>query len=205
MANKIYRFLKQIIKLNFPIFRDRRAIDLMLGSAGIEQKGWLSVDYPIVDITNNKSLLKYFSENSVDRILAEHVWEHLTLEQGLTAAKNSLIILKPGGLLRIAVPDGYHVEKDYIDSVKPGGTGSGSDDHKILYNYKTLSQLLRDAGFDIRVLEYFDETGEFHSSPWDIEDGLIRRSRRFDPRNSNNRLLYTSLIIDAIKPEHAVY
>jgi predicted SAM-dependent methyltransferase len=29
---------------------------------------------------------------------------------------------------------------------------------------------------------------------------MVRRSRRFDRRNSDGRLVYTSLIVDAIRP-----
>ena len=41
----------------------------------------------------------------------------------------------PGGNFRIAVPDGFHTDPSYIENVKPGGTGEGSEDHKNLFNY----------------------------------------------------------------------
>ncbi|HEY9246743.1 MAG TPA: hypothetical protein VIO11_07860 [Candidatus Methanoperedens sp.] len=31
--------------------------------------------------------------------------------------------------------------------VKPSGYGSGADEHKVLYNYRTLSALLENAGY----------------------------------------------------------
>ncbi|HEY9246744.1 MAG TPA: hypothetical protein VIO11_07865 [Candidatus Methanoperedens sp.] len=52
----------------------------------------------------------------------------------------------------------------------------------------------------VRLLEWLDEEGEFHHENYDIEDGLIRRSTRFDPRKQINPTAYTSLIIDASKP-----
>lgn len=60
--------------------------------------------------------------------------------------------------------------------------------------------LLENAGYKVRLLEWFDEQGKFHHEDWNVEDGLIRRSTRFDPRNSANPTTYTSLIIDASKP-----
>ena len=33
--------------------------------------------------------------------------------------------------IRIAVPDGFHADENYISIVKPGGTGEGAEDHKI--------------------------------------------------------------------------
>ena len=101
--------------------------------------------------------------------------------------------------MRIAVPDGLHPDPAYIDQVKPGGSGSGSDDHKVLYTYKTLSKLLESVGFEIRLLEYFDEEGKFHYSEWSPDDGMIRRSSRFDQRNTVVPNAYTSLILDALK------
>jgi predicted SAM-dependent methyltransferase len=50
------------------------------------------------------------------------------------------------------------------------------------------------------LLEYFDEQGEFHHEEWNAEEGFIKRSTRFDPRNTTNPTAYTSLIVDARKP-----
>lgn len=41
----------------------------------------------------------------VDAFLAEHVWEHLSLEDAHRAARNCHEFLRPGGRLRLAVPD----------------------------------------------------------------------------------------------------
>jgi predicted SAM-dependent methyltransferase len=50
------------------------------------------------------------------------------------------------------------------------------------------------------MLEHFDEQGVFHATEWDPLEGMIERSARFDDRNKNGTLAYTSIIIDAIKP-----
>lgn len=76
----------------------------------------------------------------------------------------------------------------------------GTVDHKVLYNYPTLSALLENAGYKVRLLEWFDEQGNFHHEDWNADEGLIRRSTRFDARNQNNPTAYTSLIIEALKP-----
>ncbi len=108
--------------------------------------------------------------------------------------------MRSGCRLRIAVPDGFHPDLNYIEYVKPGGTGFGSDDHKVLYNYESLTNILEKAGFQIKLLEYWDEKGEFHFQDWLSADGYVERSRLYDPRNQDGTLSYTSLIIDAIKP-----
>jgi predicted SAM-dependent methyltransferase len=40
--------------------------------------------------------LRYFQKDSVDRILGERVWEHLTLEDGEFAAATCFSFLKKG-------------------------------------------------------------------------------------------------------------
>lgn len=132
-------------------------------------------------------------------MLAEHVWEHLTLKEASIAFKYCFKYLKHGGYFRIAVPDGYHVDKDYIDYVKVRGTGPGSDDHKVLYTIEVLQKMLEDAGFTVKPLEYFNKNGEFIFNEWSTDQGKIHRSMRFDSRNQGSTLSYTSLIVDAYK------
>ena len=132
-------------------------------------------------------------------MLAEHVWEHLDRNQGLLAAKHCYRYLRAGGYLRIAVPDGFHPDRAYVANVKPGGAGSGAKDHKVLYDYLSLTKLLEEAGLCVRPLEYFDECGQFHYVAWNPDDGMVVRSRRFDERNVGGALHYSSLIVDAEK------
>lgn len=37
-----------------------------------------------------------------------------------------LRVLKPGGYVRVAVPDGFHPDPAYIEMGRPGGYGTGS-------------------------------------------------------------------------------
>jgi predicted SAM-dependent methyltransferase len=181
--------------------RRRKSLRVILGAGAGSQKGWLQTDITHLNILSDENWQRYFRVNSIDALLTEHVWEHLTEEEGRTAAGNCFAYLKPGGYLRIAVPDGFHPNSEYIDAVKPLGSGFGSDDHKVLYNYISLSRMFESAGFETELLEYFDEMGEFHQKGWDPEDGLVRRSMRFDARNKDGRLMYTSIILDAWKKE----
>jgi len=187
-------------KLKLSLLLNKKALNVILGAGSTKSKNWLPTDYPVVDVVSRETLAHYFKPLSVDAFLAEHVWEHLSEQDAFIALVNCFNLLKPGGYFRIAVPDGFHSDLKYIDDVKPGGKGAGSDDHKVLYNYKTLSECLSKAGFKIKLLEWFDEDGEFHFENWSESDGLITRSTRFDQRNKFNPTQYTSLIIDAIKP-----
>lgn len=172
---------------------------LIIGAAETSQDGWISTDKNQLDVTNRSDWEKITSQGLADRILSEHVWEHLTLEDSRIANRLVFEFLKPGGIYRVAVPDGFHTSPDYIEYVKPGGYGAGAFDHKVLYNYKTLSASLIEAGFEVDLLEYWDEEGNFRHKKWSIQDGKVERSMGFDDRNKGGKLNYTSLIIDAIK------
>ena len=66
--------------------------------------------------------------------------------------------------------------------------GGIADDHKILYNYKTMTLRLEEAGFKVILLEYWDENGLFHFVDWSDESGHIIRSKRYDVRNKDGKL-----------------
>lgn len=177
----------------------KRDLKLVIGSAGIKNAGWLNSNIELIDLTNFNSFKFFFSANSINRILCEHVFEHLTLDDALISAKNIYHFLKPNGFIRVAVPDGFHPDPDYINWVRPNGVGDGADDHKILYNYLTIAKVFKDSGFKVRFLEYFDEKGFFHYNQWNPEDGFVLRSRNYDNRNIDGKINYSSIIIDAIK------
>lgn len=173
---------------------------IVIGSSGWFDRGWIPTEEHLLDLTKPETWLQYLPPNSVDAMLAEHVWEHLTPEEASIACKTCFTHLKPGGYIRIAVPDGYHPDPVYQQWVKVGGAWVGqlSNDHKVLYTHETLARLFESAGFRVELLEYFDATGTFHAQPWDVAQGKIRRSQRFDKRKYN--VSDTSIIIDAFKP-----
>ena len=194
---------------------------IVIGAWSKFDPGWIPTQREFLDLTNPADWKGYFAPNSLDAMLAEHVWEHITPEDGLAAAKTCYTYLKPGAALRIAVPDGLLPDPAYVDLVKadavnpvPGEAidgGGNSANHRALYTYKTLKDLFERAGFRVVLYEYFDEQGKFHCQDWDAKGGTISRSKRFDPRNKTGQLAsvypgtmdeylaYSSLILDAVK------
>ncbi|MCX6982854.1 MAG: hypothetical protein NTV08_19190 [Verrucomicrobia bacterium] len=173
---------------------------MVLGAGGTNFDGWYATDRETLDVLKREDFLSHWKPSSRAIFLAEHVWEHITPADAAIAARNAFEFLRPGGRFRLAVPDGLHPDPAYIEYVRPGGTGAGADDHKILYTYRTMTESLEQAGFKVVLLEYWDERGKFHFSEWSKKDGFIERSKRYDPRNQDGSLSYTSLIVDAIKP-----
>jgi len=175
-------------------------VRIIVGACDDRYEGWIATNKAVLDLLREADWAYLFQSKLIDAILAEHVWEHLDHRAALVAAQNCFTYLKPGGYIRVAVPDGLHPDEEYIDYVKPGGWGEGSDDHHVLYTYRTLEAVFALVGFETTLLEYFGERGTFHYQEWSPADGMISRSSRYDRRNRTRQLAYTSIILDARKP-----
>lgn len=171
---------------------------VVVGAESRVDPGWIATEQEYLDIADKRDWERFFAHDSIDAILAEHVFEHLTPADAYLAARNCHEFLKPGGLLRAAVPDGLHPDPAYIEWVDVGGIGPGAHDHKLLYDYASFSRLLAAAGFEVRLLEYWDEQGVLHQADWDPAQGWVRRSVRFDTKERGG-FRYTSIILDARK------
>ncbi len=173
-----------------------RPINIVIGSGGTLFDGWITTDVHVLDITKPNDWQKLFKLESIDHLLSEHVLEHLTEAECRIALAECYRYLKQGGLFRVAVPDGYRRDPNYVAEVTPP-----KDGHKVLFTVDNLVPLLASLGFSVTPLEYFDADETFHAQPWDERDGFIKRSCRFDDQQAFQRgdLFYTSLIVDAKK------
>lgn len=181
------------------LFFLRRTRKLEVGAGQYELHEWLKTDIRQLDITSFNSWKKNFGLLRLNNVFSEHVWEHLNEKDAIKALENIFYFLKPNGRVRIAVPDGFHPDPEYIEHVRPNGSGPGAKDHKVLYNYRSLSEIMTSVGYKIELKEYWDENRVFNKNEWDIKDGKVARSSQFDKRNKNKPLVYTSLIIDGLK------
>ena len=77
------RHLCGAIKLLFS--RYKKTLKIVIGASGYYDEGWIDTDIEYLNLLNRSHWKRYFRVDSIDAILAEHVWEHLTLEQGLEA------------------------------------------------------------------------------------------------------------------------
>ncbi len=176
---------------------------VIIGAGKTAYSGWVTTQEDELNLLNASDFERFFSGELADAMLAEHVWEHLTPEEGLIAAKNCFAFLKPGGYIRCAVPDAFFRNERYQSLARVGGPGPKdhpAHTHKTLYSYKTFREAFERAGFVVELLEYCDEDGRFHYQYWNDADGHIGRSYRFDTRNSGDTIGSVSIIIDAKKP-----
>lgn len=181
----------------------RQAPRIVVGAGRTVVAGWFTTDRGDLDLTRRDDFARRWQPGSRDAFLAEHVWEHLTPAHCDLALAHIFEFLRPGGRLRIAVPDGLHPDPVYQQWVRPGGTGTGAKDHKVFWTYVSLRDRLLVAGFEVKLLEYWDEQGRFHYEPWTLADGPIHRTAWHDERNLADAYGYTSLLVDAFKPAAA--
>ncbi len=199
-------------------------IKIILGSGGKQTpEGWTSTDVDLLDITEKENWTRFLKKNSIDNLLAEHVFEHLEIEEVKAAFNNIYEYLKRGGVLRFAVPDGYHPGEFYKNLTKPGGTGSGSEDHKLFFNIDLLQEIVDREKFDIIPIEYFDNNGIFHKEKYSLDNGYVSRTADNYPNSAfvknpeeavkfyesipenlryqfeKGNLGYTSLFVDIVK------
>jgi len=122
-----------------------------------------------------------FKDNSVDYIYNSHLLEHLFPDEGLHFLKECYRILKPGGLIRIVIPDLEGIARRYINGINnSGGSVESTEEfvqvfcqkfsrkvprilryykvirgHHWLYDRISLSNYLTEIGYSsVRVCEF---------------------------------------------------
>ncbi len=178
-------------------------LKVIIGAGKTAFDGWISTQEEELNLLDAASFQKMFEIASVDCFLAEHVFEHLSFEEGLRAARIIYQYLKPGGQIRIAVPDANFQNPWYQEMCRPDSNKAKDHPaytHRVFYDYQKLSSVFTRAGFDCKLLEWCDEAGNFHFTYYSLEKGKIGRSLRFDTRNQDGELGMVSLVVDAVKP-----
>lgn len=108
------------------------------------------------DIVDNAFELLTIENNSVDLIYCCHMLEHLSYEETKKALKVWHNKLKPGGMLRLAVPDLEKAcslyllikDKQKLKSMFWGSQRHEFDFHKNGWSFNELEEELHEAGFD---------------------------------------------------------
>lgn len=138
------------------------ALRLNLGGGDVPKPGFITVDkkmggsdaYPLA-----------YADESVDEIYASHILEHFPYGKRNAVLKDWYRVLKPGGRLRVSVPDALKCAKMLIDGVTelvaPGGEkypfnyerilmGGQTDEydhHGSMYSEDSLWEAFQAAGF----------------------------------------------------------
>jgi predicted SAM-dependent methyltransferase len=156
----------------------RSPLKLHLGSGGVNKPGWLNLDlvFARADAAWDLSTGIPFPTTSVDAIFHEHLLEHLDLRTGFAFTQECLRVLKPGGILRVAVPDAGALLRSYAGTGDPEWARSRPTPmlavdalfyehaHRAMYDADTLTLMLRAAGFAHTAESEFG-AGEIQPSP----------------------------------------
>jgi len=184
-------------------FREPERLQVIIGAGEQAYDHWIATQKEDLDLLDAACWDLKFRDRKADAFLCEHVWEHLTEQEGRRAAEYCFASLKRGGYLRCAVPDRNFRNAAYQKDVQIGGPGSADHpaaDHKIVYDYRLFTSIFEDAGFEVDLLEHCDEQGRFHYNEWSFEQGKIYRSLLSDHRNKDGEIGFVSIILDAKKP-----
>jgi len=129
-------------------------LNLGCGASTINRPGWLNVDLaprersavPILPLDIRGPLM--WGDGEVDEILSSHSLEHV--EEPVAVLREWHRVLKPGGVLTIAVPDGTHkaewigVHEAFLAA--RGEAHKDLEDHHIDFTPATLRAALEAAG-----------------------------------------------------------
>ncbi len=166
---------------------------------------WVHIDggnYEHLDY-HNITDLSQFEDNSVDLIYASHVIEYFDREEVVPLLKEWKRVLKPYGVLRLAVPNFPVLAQLYLDKkvkieniLGPlyGRMPMGSDTiyHKTTYDFENLASLLGSLDF-CNVREY--DWRETEHSQFDDH------SQAYIPHMDKNNGVLVSLNVECLKDE----
>ena len=101
-------------------------LNLGCGNRYVESAAWLNVDFAVrhpgvLAIDLRKKLP--FGENSFDLVYHSHVLEHFTCAEAKRLLDECYRVLKPGGIIRIVVPDLENIVREYLhilDEIRSG-------------------------------------------------------------------------------------
>lgn len=138
-------------------------IRLHLGCGGEHKDGWVNVDLvgDPVDFAWNLARPLPFEDGTVAAVFHEHVLEHIPLADGLRFMRECKRVLKPGGVMRVGVPDAGRLARSYADGrayleeIHPGRPTAMLalqelfywHRHTTMYDTETLALVFKDAGF----------------------------------------------------------
>ena len=180
-------------------------IKLHLGCGHRFIEGFVHIDaqrFEHIDHVGSVANLDQFAVGSVNLIYACHVLEHFGRHEYMSVLREWFRVLRPGGVLRLSVPDFAKSVNLYLDD-KPstggmealwgalvGGQDNELDFHKIVFDRETLENSLIEAGFASTRLWDWRATDHAH-----VDD----HSQAYHPHMDKDNGMLMSLNVEAVK------
>jgi predicted SAM-dependent methyltransferase len=152
-------------------------------------------DMPHIDYKRSIDDLSIFCDCSAELIYCSHCFEYFDRFQAVNVLREWHRVLKPGGILRIAVPDFDKLIEVYLksgDINKILGPIFGRMEiqtpesieviyHKTVYNYDCLNEILGENGFeDVKAYDWretihkdYDDHSQSYYPHMDKEKGIL--------------------------------
>lgn len=166
----------------WPATADGRRL-LHIGCGEVVGKDFINLDarpFPHVHIVSrNLFRLQRIPDRSLDMVYMCHVLEHVPRSQIIPTLREMARVLKPGGILRLSVPDFdlllalYEASGQDLRAIAPalmGGQDYPFNFHYAVFNRAALAEALAASGLS-DIHEWFPHACEFH----DFEDWASRR------------------------------
>ena len=167
-------------------------IKLHIGCGAKYIPGFIHIDVrklPHVDYVASADKLNMFDDNSVDLVYACHLLEHFGRNQIYDVLREWHRVLKPGGILRIAVPDFEKLVEVYVNTrniklilgLLVGGQDYPENTHYTIFDYAYLAEVLKSVGFkNIRRYDWrqtvhkdYDDFSQAYIPHMDKEHGIL--------------------------------
>ena len=168
------------------------SLKLHLGCGDKHIDGYVNIDIrPMesVDKVDNIKYLRSFKKDSVDVIYSASVLEHFIRWEYKNALRRWYDILKPGGILRVGVPDfesivNYYLEEKDLEAVMGllyGGQDYDQNFHYTCWDFNRLEKDLKEIGFrdicryDWRDTEHshIDDFSQCYLPHMDKKNGML--------------------------------
>jgi SAM-dependent methyltransferase len=140
---------------------------LDLGAGAVSPQGFV----PLGNVNGTGIYPLPYGDATVDEIRASHVLEHFGHREVPAVLADWVRVLKPGGRLRVAVPDfgkiaeGYVAGKDQnTQGYVMGGQTDGADFHKVLFDRSQLARALAASGLML-IREWTSELADCAALP----------------------------------------
>jgi len=166
LAPRSKRQLRDVVDSGGPV-------RLHLGSGGHPLEGWVNIDVIGMEPDVYWDLRRPLplADGSADAVFLEHVIEHFRLADDLDLLDECNRLLKPGGIIRLGVPDfgrylqSYASDGEFIERLRPGrptrllavSEVALNHGHRSVWDGETLVAVLEECGFvDARRRDYGD-------------------------------------------------
>ncbi len=178
-----------------------KKIQLHLGCGEKYIPGFVHIDarkFSHIDYVARVDKLGMFEDNSVDLIYACHLLEHFKRSEVGNVLREWYRVLKPRGVLRLAVPDFeqlvkiYQKTKDIQLILGPlvGRQDYPENIHFIAFDYALLSEFCKGAGF--KIVRRYDWRKTIHKDYDDFSQAYI-------PHMDKENGTLISLNVEAVK------